>query len=313
MSVPRVSVGLPVRNGERFLAETLTSLLAQDHEDFELVVSDNASTDGTEEICRAAARADRRVRYLRQERNLGANANYNAVVAAARGPYFRWAAHDDRCAPGYLSEVVGLLDADPDAVLAHTATVLIDADGEPLRPDGDHLVTLDGERYDPPDPIGSQRRLTDPRPSVRFADVLLRSAWCFEVFGLTRREVLLTTPLHRPFYGTDKVLLAELALRGTVLHSERPLWQRRCHSGTSTRLGTWQKARWADPDGLVPVPPVVRMVSQYLAAPLRTPLSARERLGAWRAVGRTALQPDKVDKLLRPGPYNYLGRHGTAR
>jgi glycosyltransferase involved in cell wall biosynthesis len=305
---PRVSVGMPVRNGGAHLQAALTSLLAQTYEDFELVVSDNASDDGvTEEVCRAAAREDDRVRYVRQERNLGANANYNAVVAAARGELFRWAAADDLVLPEFLAEVVSLLDSRADAVLAHTAAVLIDDDGEPLRRDGDRFVTRHGVSYHAPDEVGSARRLADPRPSVRYRDVLLHSRWCFEMFGVVRREVLLTTALHRPFYGTDKVLLAELALRGAVLHSERPLFLRRCHDGASTRLGIWEKVRWSNPTAKLPVPPVAHMAASYLRAPLQTPLPAGERARALAAVAAKAAQRDKLRNLVVPGPENYLG------
>ena len=97
--VPRVTVGLPVRNGENFLAETLRCFLGQTFTDFEIVVSDNASTDGTADICREFAARDPRIRYLRQGANIGAAANYNAVAEAARGELFTWTAHDDLRTP----------------------------------------------------------------------------------------------------------------------------------------------------------------------------------------------------------------------
>ena len=96
---PRVSVGIPVFNGERFLAETIESILAQTFKDFEIVISDNASTDRTEEICRSYAARDPRIRYNRNDTNRGAAWNHNRVFELARGEYFKWQSHDDFCAP----------------------------------------------------------------------------------------------------------------------------------------------------------------------------------------------------------------------
>src|SRR5690606_26626232 len=122
-------------------AETLDSILAQDFTDFELIASDNASTDGTPEILADYARRDSRVRPVRSDVNLGAAANYNRPVELARGQYFKWASDDDLIAPTYVSSCVGILDARPDVVLAYGKTRLIDESGEVLADhrDGMHL------------------------------------------------------------------------------------------------------------------------------------------------------------------------------
>ena len=99
---PRVSIGLPVYNGELFLENALDSILSQTYSDFELIISDNASDDKTEEICRSYAARDKRVRYSRNAHNLGAAPNYNRVYHLARGRYFKWASHDDVLAPEFL-------------------------------------------------------------------------------------------------------------------------------------------------------------------------------------------------------------------
>ena len=116
--IPRVTIGLPVYNGQNYLVETLESLLAQTYTDFELVISDNASTDRTEAICRQYAAGDARIRYYRNDENIGASANYNRAFELGRGEYFKWAAHDDLLAPTYLERCVEVLDANPDVVLA---------------------------------------------------------------------------------------------------------------------------------------------------------------------------------------------------
>ena len=93
--VPKVTIGLPVYNGEQFLAQSIETLLGQTFTDFELVISDNASTDRTEEICRKFAEADARILYSRNDRNVGGMNNANLTVDRARGEYYRLAAHDD--------------------------------------------------------------------------------------------------------------------------------------------------------------------------------------------------------------------------
>jgi glycosyltransferase involved in cell wall biosynthesis len=92
---PRLSIGLPVRNGEQYLAEALDALLGQSYGDFELIISDNASTDGTEAICRRDAGTDRRIRYIRQQRNIGRAGSHNMVFMRSRGELFKWASDDE--------------------------------------------------------------------------------------------------------------------------------------------------------------------------------------------------------------------------
>ena len=108
---PRVSIGMPVYNGADHVAKAIQAILSQTFEDFELVISDNASSDGTDQICRRYAALDPRIRYCRNDHNLGAAANYNRVFELARAEYFKWAAHDDLYAPEYLERCVAELDS----------------------------------------------------------------------------------------------------------------------------------------------------------------------------------------------------------
>jgi glycosyltransferase involved in cell wall biosynthesis len=308
--VPEISIGIPVYNGADFLGAAIESHLAQTFGDFELVISDNASTDGTEELCRGYAKEDSRVRYIRQPVNIGANANYNEVARLARAPFFRWAADDDVLAPEYLERTYGLLSNDSDAVLCHSFACHIDENGKPLRPAGDGVGFVDdlGTYVDGPDPNVATRPMRSPHPHVRFRDVLLHTKWCFEIFGLMRREVLMTTPLHQKFYGTDRVLLAEMALLGTWRVVEEPLWQRRSHSGASNNMSVWQKAKWSNPDAKKSVlPPVTNMIAGYVDAVNRHHFPPVEKAQCLAAVGVLAVQPDKFKKLLLPGPHNYFG------
>lgn len=280
-ALPRVTVGLPVYNGERYLRAALDSTLGQTFTDFELIISDNASTDATERICREAAAADGRVRYIRQPRNLGAAPNYNLLVHQARGEFFRWIAHDDLSEPDLLAALVARLDACPEAVLAFSDTTLIDADG------------ASQERYVHATPWRGGR------PSVRLADLLLHDASyihrCFPIFGLMRTEGLRDTRLIGAFEGADKVSLVELALRGDFAHYPEPLFSRREHDHSSRRaqVTATERLRWFDAAATARAPrPRATLARQYWAAVAHAGLTPAERwrcraiLGRWVASGR---------------------------
>src|SRR5262245_745161 len=125
-SMAKVTIGMPVFNGANYISQAIEGILSQTFGDLELVISDNASGDATEDICRDFARRDRRIRYLKQARNVGAAANHNLLFSHGDGPYFKWASHDDVLHPRFLEVTVAALDARPDTVLASPATVLID-------------------------------------------------------------------------------------------------------------------------------------------------------------------------------------------
>lgn len=129
--VYRVSIGMPIYNGELFVREALDSLLAQTYTDFELIISNNASTDATESICMEYAARDLRIRYIRQPINVGALANFKLVLNEARGDYFMWAAHDDRWSENWLSEL--FLAHQEQAVLTFGEVVAVDRHGEFIR------------------------------------------------------------------------------------------------------------------------------------------------------------------------------------
>ena len=193
---PLVSIGLPVYNGERFLAQAIESALAQTYEQLELIISDNGSTDATEQICRRYAAQDSRVQYHRIEKNLGAAWNFNRVVELARGPYFKWLAHDDLITPSYVEDCVRVLEADPSVVLVCTAVREIDSAGSPVR---DHTFHL---------------RIDSESPDDRFFDLVLAWHNCYYIFGLIRRTALDATPLMGNYSSGDSVLLARLGLLG---------------------------------------------------------------------------------------------------
>ncbi|HET6520683.1 MAG TPA: glycosyltransferase [Geminicoccaceae bacterium] len=212
-SPPSVRVGLVAYNGERFIAATIESILAQTYTDFELVIADDASTDATEEICRRYAARDSRVRYHRNQRNLGAAPNFNHVFELA-GPsrYFKWSAHDDLITPDYLERCVAALDGDPDAVLCQSWIGVIDERGE--------LIGRLPSRLD---------RKESPDPVERFGCAVLRHHMALEILGVIRTDVLGTTRLNGGYPRSDSALVAELALAGRFIEIPEPLFLSRDH------------------------------------------------------------------------------------
>jgi glycosyltransferase involved in cell wall biosynthesis len=229
---PRVSIGLPVYNGEDYLREAIDSILAQTFSDFELLISDNGSTDATEAICREYAARDCRIRYLRQAQNLGATKNYNLLFPLARGAYYKWMGHDDIILPEYLARCVAVLDAHPEVVIAFPQAVFIDANGE--------ILGYDREFLD----------LRIDKPGLRFLTYLKTArGWINPVFGLMRASVLRETPLYLNFSSSDMILLGEMALRGQFYFIDEPLFLRRDHPKGSVQANRDPRDRqvWFDP------------------------------------------------------------------
>ena len=210
MNTPKVSIGLPVYNGEPFLSATIEAILAQTFKDFELIICDNASTDATETICRKYAARDKRISYYRQQRNIGAAGNFNRVFNLSSGKYFKWAAHDDLIAPEYLAQCVEILDCDRSVVLCHSRVQIIDAWGKFLC---DYKIEL---------------RTDSSNPVERF-DALLRDHLCYPIFGLIRTSTLRKTSLMGNYGHTDGVLLAKIALEGKFWEIPAALFLARNH------------------------------------------------------------------------------------
>ncbi len=219
--------------------------MAQTCGDFDLVISDNASTDDTEEICQAYVRKDSRIRYIRQSTNVGAANNYNVLFRMSDSRYFKWAAHDDVLAPGFLEACVRVLDRDGSVVLASPASALIDEADLPLHYSAERGGMIDRSGVCWPALEERNNGLTADDPIVRFAAVLLNMFMCVEIFGLMRRSALLRTSLHAPFCGSDKVLLAEMSLLGRFWLGQDTLFFRRCHAQqfTASTSGSY-RATW---------------------------------------------------------------------
>lgn len=217
-AIPRVSVGMPTYNAEKTIAASIDAVLAQTLSDLELIVSDNASTDGTWAIVQSYARKDPRVKAIRQGFNIGANGNYSAVFRAARAPYFKWASSNDWCAPTLLERCVDRLDRDPDAVLVAPRTRLF-ADNIDSFTEYPRDVSFD-----------------QATPSERLIAVTTRLPLNNVLNGVIRADALRRTRLIDHFIGADIVLVGHLALLGRIELVDEPLFYRRMDRETATQL-----------------------------------------------------------------------------
>ena len=298
-TAPRLTIGLPVYNGEKYLAKSLDALLGQSYTDFELIISDNDSTDGTPQICKDYEARDERVRYIRQETNLGAAGNHNFVFRQARGELFKWASHDDLYGRDLLLRCIEALDADPGLVLAHTWQAIID---------GDDNVVL---------PVEYPLATDDPRPPVRFRS-LLRTVGGDDFYGVIRSEVLRRTPLHASYHHADRTIMAELALHGRFHQVPEVLYFRRDHPDRAERAKPTIQSRAANMDprrGSKLRNPAIRLLVEYVfgfvGAVRRPPLSFADRmrcygyLAQWlasRVVHRSSARMEDTAPPFEPAP-----------
>jgi len=226
---PRISIGLPVYNGELYIEEAIESIINQTFTDFELIISDNASTDRTSEICNKYAQKDSRIRYYRQSQNHGACRNHNIVFKLARGEYFKWAAHDDCMSTDYLKKCVDVLDHYPDIVLCHTRIRFIHQD--------EGRVSNYFEKH---------KNINDSQMSRRFGEIIT-TRYAYLIFGVFRRHVLQQTSLLRNTIGSDRFLLAEMSLRGRFYEIPDYCFYVRDHKDRLSRIPLFYlHSRWWD-------------------------------------------------------------------
>ncbi len=265
-TVSRLSIGLPVYNGQNYLSKSLDALLGQSYPDFELIISDNASTDGTEEICRRYAAMEPRIRYIRQPRNIGAAPNHNLVFREARGELFKWASHDDLYGPDLLARCVEALDEHPNVVLSHAGMAIIDGADEIIR-GYDYLLATDS-----------------PYAPERFRSLLLTDGGDDE-YGVIRSEVLRRVAPHASYHNPGRTFVAEIALHGPFHQVPELLYFRRDHPDRGDRLPT-VRAVCANLDPRRADHPTVRLLGEYVwgyvTAIRRARLSAADRRQCYR-------------------------------
>lgn len=210
-SRPRVSIGMPVYNREKYVGASIEAHLVQSYTDFELIITDNASTDRSEEICRAYAAKDPRVKYYRNPRNLGAAGNYRRCFELSTGEYFRWTPSDDLVSSNLLERAVDVLDHDPSIFVAYPRTKLIDADGSVTGDFDEKLHTM------------------DHRPSERWRKVRANIRLGNLHYGLNRADIFRKTGLLRNYSGGDFPLIAEMSLYGKFYEIPDAFFYRRIH------------------------------------------------------------------------------------
>jgi glycosyltransferase involved in cell wall biosynthesis len=263
-TVPPLTIGLPVYNGERFLRDALDSILGQTFRDFALVVADNASTDATVEIVEEYAADDDRIVLLRSDTNRGAAWNYNRTFEHCKSPYFKWAAADDMLARTCVEQSLAVLEASPaSVVLVYPLTQIVDAAGAAVEVYGDRLAA----------PPGAPAH-------VRLRQVLRNVVFGNGIFALMRSDALRQTRLHGNYPSADHVLLAELALVGEFREIPEPLLLRRLHEETSVRANTTAEAltQWFDTQRKPVRNQVLMLLRQHLGAIRHARLSPSERV-----------------------------------
>jgi glycosyltransferase involved in cell wall biosynthesis len=299
----RASIGMPVYNGENYLQKALDSILAQTYPHFELIISDNASTDATKEICQSYAARDERIRYCRNEENIGLAPNFNRVFELSTGEYFKWAAHDDIIAPEFLEKCVETLDRNTEAALCKSRTKLIDKTGMvtgnlPIDPDG----------------------ISSPFRHVRFGHLLRTDRYpSGDYSALIRSSILRATIPYRSYPGGEHAMRAELGLRGKFVVVPEYLFYMRRHQEQSYRQhpSLHRNAEWVDAAnaGKVFYPHWSR-VWDYCRCVKRVPMGRWERMRCFLKVAnwvvfnfnwlRLALDPVWVALPNIWGPYRRL-------
>jgi glycosyltransferase involved in cell wall biosynthesis len=214
---PKLSIGLPVYNGEKFLQESLDSLLNQTFGDFELIISDNASTDNTEGICRNYAAQDQRICYYRHDSNIGCARNFNRVLELSKSEYFKWAAYDDLHAPNFISKCMQVLENNPDYILCHSHTSFIDEQGRYLQNYNINLKT------------------NSSKLQVRFNELLTKHL-CYQMYGVIRKSALKKIPPMGGYGNADGILLLRLGMVGQFYEIPEYLFFARSHPQQSLSM-----------------------------------------------------------------------------
>ena len=221
---PTVSIGLPIYNSEMFVREAIESLLKQTFGDFELIISDNASTDRTDAICHEYAAQDNRIRYIRQPENIGATANFHFVLEQAVGEYFMWAAGDDMCEPTFIERLLAVFKVDEDVVLAMSDVRNISETGSYLG-----VSRLDNIRIQDVKDRWSRIRpvfFENPTSQIFFA-----------IYGVFKTAILRQISLDyfgmvRYVSGAEIPFLAQLAIKGKIASISEDLKIYRRHSNS---------------------------------------------------------------------------------
>jgi glycosyltransferase involved in cell wall biosynthesis len=281
---PRVTIGLPVYNGELFLAQAVDSILAQTYQDFELVISDNGSTDRTQAICEACATRDTRVRYHRYEQNRGAAWNFNNTFRLARGEYFKWQCHDDLLEPPMIEQCVDVLDREPAVVVCYPRVRFINAQGETIKLWAD----------------GLDMRSVHPHERLHHFLYHRNKLHLESQFGLFRSQAFATTGLMGTIPYSETILMAELALRGQFRELPEYTFLKRLHANNSLAVySLYDLGSFLDPRRKNKVRLVwVERYWEFIKAVQRAQLPPRERLRCYEELIPLVLSRQNVSKFI---------------
>jgi len=280
---PRVSIGMPVYNGEKYIEATIDSILSQTYTDFEFIISDNASTDKTQEICLGFQARDPRVHYHRNSINLGAAPNYNHVFELSSSEYFKWADYDDLIAPEFLSKCIEVMDRDPEIVLCFPLSRIINENGEILN---DWQYKSDTSSHE---------------PQIRFRNLLEKPEMAYQISGLMRSSAIRRTSLHGSYPSSDLVFLSELTLCGKFHELPEYIFFPRSHPDQSTkgsltvernRVSFFNTAN----EGKILLPKWM-LLRGYLDAIRKSPLKTSSKLFCDRQMIRWIFKPDHFRAL----------------
>ncbi|WP_166980312.1 glycosyltransferase family 2 protein [Paramicrobacterium fandaimingii] len=274
-ALPPVTIAMPVYNGEDYIARSLTAIQNQEYGDFELLIRDNASSDGTEEIAREFALSDSRIRVTRNEQNIGGARNSNALLNDAAAPLIMWAYHDDEPHPLLIKDSVDRLsDAGPSAVVAYPRVNLID--------ENSNIV---GQHEDGDLDLGQ----SSAHERIR---VLFRRKVAQIQFGLMRTNVVREFGGVSVSTGGEFIMPASLALRGRCLLSSTDAKRLSIRQHLDRSGGHRNsEAAWVDPSRPNVPFPYSRSITLMLTAVARAPLSMSERRRCFRAVLQNWVAP----------------------
>ena len=261
-ALPLVSIGLPCYNEEKFLEQTLNSLLEQDYENIEIIISVNSSTDSTQEISEKYAREyPEIIKYSRNPHNMGSIVNFNKVFKISQGEFFMWAGAHDLYSKNYIASSVKIMQSDQNVVVVYPLTVWIDYNGNKLEKVSGFIDTRGNNAV------------------ARFNQVLWANQHA--IYGLMRPSALKKLRLNRQSIASGAVLLGELSLLGDFAYSPHVIWYRRESREKETskqRISRYKKTLYPSKHYGNRFLPHWRIPFEFLIAIWKGPSSFREKV-----------------------------------
>lgn len=289
---PQISIGMPAYNAARYIGLAIEGLLAQTFGDFELIISDNTSTDATRDVVEEYKQRDGRIHYERRPTNIGANANYSHVARRARGEFFKWSSSSDWCAPTFLERCRAELLASSDAVLAVPRTRFF------------------CDRLDTWQDYAEDIDVLDDAPSARLSKLTTALQFNNAMNGLIRTSALQRTRLIEPYLHADIVLMGHLALLGKFCLLDERLLYRRMAAATATSLQD-RTAVWRHHYPALSARTVLQGSKRHLGwvrAVLSAPMPIGERMRALEHVAKGCFWERKVFLHDLEGVWRYFMR-----